>query len=72
MLAGSAKYKHQAFRFGDKVYAFQFHMEVSRKMIGEWFQGTPELEKMISETEKIYEEYVGRATNFYKAFFRNS
>ena len=69
LLACSAKYRHQAFRFGDKVYALQFHMEVSRKMIGEWFQGTPELEKMISETDEIYEEYRGRAANFYKAFF---
>jgi hypothetical protein len=30
----------------------------------------PERDNIISETEKIYEEYTGRAMNFYKAFFR--
>ena len=72
LLAGSAKYKHQAFRFGDKVYAFQFHMEVTKAMIRDWFKGAEDLKKMMGDTEKIYEEYTGRATNFYKAFFRNS
>lgn len=69
-LASSSRYKHQAFRFGDSVYAFQFHMEVSKDMVREWFQDAPDLKKIVSETEKIYEEYTGRAINFYKAFFR--
>jgi GMP synthase (glutamine-hydrolysing) len=72
LLAGSVRYKRQAFRFGDKVYAFQFHMEVTRQMINEWFEGTPDLKKMVDETEKIYEEYKGRAMNFYRAFFHKA
>jgi len=70
LLASSKLYKHQAFRFGSKVYAFQFHIEVTKDMIREWFQDMPDLNKMIDETEKIYDEYIGRAMNFYKTFFR--
>ena len=47
-------------------------MEVTKDMIGEWFKGTPDLKEMIEETEKIYEECMGRAMNFYEAFFRKS
>ena len=72
VLAGSSRYKHQAFRFGGKVYGFQFHMEVTMDMIRDWFSGTQDLKKMTDETEKIYEEYTGRAINFYKAFFKKS
>ncbi len=72
LLASSTRYKHQAFRFGNKVYGFQFHMEVTKDMIHEWFKDTPDLKKMINETERIYEEYRGRAMNFYKAFFQKA
>jgi GMP synthase (glutamine-hydrolysing) len=70
LLASSALYKNQAFRFGDRVYAFQFHMEVTKNIIAEWFKDMPGVNRIIEETEGIYEEYVGRATNFYRAFFR--
>jgi GMP synthase-like glutamine amidotransferase len=51
------------------VYGFQFHMEVSKGMIAEWFRDTPDLDAMKKETEQIYEEYAGRAKNFYRYFF---
>jgi GMP synthase-like glutamine amidotransferase len=70
LLACSVRYKNQAFRLGDKVYGFQFHMEVSKDMILDWFKGTAELKKISEETERLYDEYSGRAMNFYKAFFR--
>jgi GMP synthase-like glutamine amidotransferase len=70
LLASSARYKNQAFRFGSRVYGFQFHMEVSKGIILEWFKDAADLKKMADETEKIYEEYAGRAVNFYKAFFQ--
>ena len=69
-LASSLLYKNQAFRFGSRVYAFQFHIEVTKDMICEWFQDMPVLNKMMLETEKIYDEYIGRAINFYRVFFR--
>jgi len=69
LLAGSERYRNQAFRYGDRVYGFQFHIEVTEDMILEWFEDRPERDHLIKETEKIYEEYTGRAMNFYKAFF---
>lgn len=72
LLASSSRYKHQAFRLGDKVYGFQFHVEVTKDMIIEWFQDMPEVTKVTEETEKIYDEYSGRAMNFYRAFFKKN
>jgi GMP synthase (glutamine-hydrolysing) len=70
LLVSSNLYKNQAFRYGDKVYGFQFHIEVTKDMLLEWFKDMPDTRQLIKETEKIYDEYVGRAINFYKAFFR--
>ncbi len=69
LLAGSARYRHQAFRFGRRVYGFQFHIEVTREMIMTWFEGMPELNAMLDETERCFNEYAGRALHFYKNFF---
>ena len=35
-LAGSPAYPNQAFRFGDRAYGVQFHLEVSTEMAREW------------------------------------
>ena len=69
LLASSKLYKHQAFRFGKHVYGFQFHIEVTKEMILEWFKDMPGIKKITAETDRFYEEYSGRARNFYKAFF---
>ena len=37
-LASSPQCPNQAFRFGDKIYGFQFHLEVDRPMIERWFR----------------------------------
>lgn len=37
-LAQSSLCKNQAFRYGKKVYAFQFHMEVSQAVIERWLR----------------------------------
>ncbi len=36
LLAGSARYPHQAFRWGARAYGVQFHLEVSTQMAREW------------------------------------
>ncbi len=69
LLASSKLYKNQAFRFGSKVYGLQFHIEVTKDMLLEWLNAA-DTKNIIEETEKIYEEYTGRAINCYKAFFR--
>ena len=40
-LAGSAAYPNQAFRFGERAYAFQFHIEVTAAMRPEWAARLP-------------------------------
>jgi GMP synthase-like glutamine amidotransferase len=69
LLASSELYKNQAFRYKNNVYGFQFHIEVTKEMIKEWFENRPEADSIVKETDGIYEEYSGRAMNFYKAFF---
>ena len=40
LLATAQDYPHQAFRFGDLTYAFQFHFEVTKNMIQAWLEGS--------------------------------
>jgi len=40
-LAESALYRNQAFRLGDRAYAFQFHLEVDRALAGAWEEKLP-------------------------------
>lgn len=70
LLASSELYKNQAFRHGNDIYGFQFHIEVTKEMLLEWFKGNPKINDIMEVTEKIYKEYSGRAVNFYKEFFR--
>ncbi|WP_353683853.1 type 1 glutamine amidotransferase [Thermodesulfovibrio sp. 3907-1M] len=67
-LARSCLYENQAFRYR-KAYALQFHIEVTRQLLEEWFEDHPLREKILNEAEKINTEYSHRASNFYKAFF---
>lgn len=72
-LASSALYPNQAFRYGNNAYAFQFHIEVSKGMIYDWFKNEPiDLNKLKEETERFYDIYNARARRFYELFFRKS
>jgi GMP synthase-like glutamine amidotransferase len=69
-LAGSGLYPNQAFKYKDNAYAFQFHIEVTKEMIYDWFRSKPEvLHQLKTDTEKFYNVYHERAVMFYKAFF---
>lgn len=70
LLASSERYRNQAFRYGDNVYGFQFHIEMTKNMLMKWLNDNPGMCHIMEETERIYEEYAGRAMNFYKFFFR--
>ncbi len=39
LLATAQDYPHQAFRFGELTYAFQFHLEVTEEMLQVWLSG---------------------------------
>lgn len=69
-LASSALFPNQAFKYGRRSYAFQFHIEVRKEMVREWLQNEAvDLDKIKTETEKFYEVYHARALAFYKVFF---
>ena len=58
LLASSQRYPHQAFRMGRRVYAIQFHLEVTLVVARQWFRdwidevaGQPEGERQPPPTE---------------------
>lgn len=69
LLARSARYQHQAFRYGKRIYGFQFHIEVTSEMIEQWCEGMPEMNSVREQTKSVFAEFEGRAMNFYRAFF---
>jgi len=72
-LAGSDTYENQAFRYRDNVYALQFHIEVTPRMIEEWFEDEQDfnIQEILKQTESIYPEYHKRALRFYERFFKS-
>jgi GMP synthase (glutamine-hydrolysing) len=74
-LASSEACFNQAFRYGDKVYGFQFHLEVDEPMIQRWLE-VPYHQKILQELkgtpEKIRQEtvhHVGRLKNLSELTF---
>jgi len=69
-LASSDLYPNQAFRFGANAYAFQFHIEVSEKIIYDWMSGEKvDMGRIEEDTRRHYAEYHERAFAFYESFF---
>ncbi len=70
-LASSEHYQNQAFRFRDKVYGLQFHIEVTPEIVREWFSDEKgdKISSMFNQSDSIYPEYRKRAMKFYEAFF---
>ena len=70
-LASSEAFPNQAFRYGNNVYALQFHIEVTPAIVREWFKDEKgaEIESMLKKTDEVYPEYRKRAQGFYENFF---
>jgi GMP synthase-like glutamine amidotransferase len=68
-LAGSGLYANQAFKFKENAYAFQFHIEVSKEMIYDWFRNSSIIQQIQNDTERLYDDYYKRAVMFYTKFF---
>ncbi|MBF0567189.1 MAG: type 1 glutamine amidotransferase [Nitrospirae bacterium] len=69
-LASSPLYPNQAFKYGDDVYAFQFHIEVTKEMICDWMKDEPvDMKSLMANTGEIYAGYLERANEFYRGFF---
>lgn len=83
LIATSDFVPHQAFRYGEKVYGLQFHLEVTEEMIKEWLKTYEEELKgsqpplfskfrILIDTEINIETYTRRGMKFLKDFFGQS
>ena len=82
LIATSSPISHQAFRYGEKVYGLQFHLEVTEAMIREWMetyeeefkdgQPPPPFSKaeIMAQTEMKIETSIRRGIRFLTSFFR--
>jgi GMP synthase (glutamine-hydrolysing) len=72
-LASSGLYPNQAFRYADRVYALQFHIEVTPAIVSEWLRNEQGIDrdKVDAESNRVYQQYRARATNFYAGFFKS-
>jgi GMP synthase (glutamine-hydrolysing) len=76
-LAASELFSNQAFRYGKRAYALQFHLEVTEDIIKDWIRhGEAELKplKGMIDPKKIVEEnkiYIQGFEERGKLFYRN-
>jgi GMP synthase-like glutamine amidotransferase len=69
-LAGSPLYPNQAFRYGPRAYALQFHIEVTKEMVYDWLKDEDiDHDRLREETQELYDEYHRRAWNLYQCLF---
>jgi GMP synthase-like glutamine amidotransferase len=71
-LASSGLYQNQAFRYSDRVYALQFHIEVTPSIVSAWLEHEKgiDLPSIAAHSDRIYPAYRLRAQGFYSAFFK--
>ncbi len=80
LIATSPSVPHQAFRYGEKVYGLQFHLEVMEEMIHEWMEAYEEEScnseslifskaEIMTETAIKIESYTKRGIGFLENFF---
>ncbi len=84
LIATSSPISHQAFRYGERVYGLQFHLEVTEKMIREWTETYEQESKssetpppfsraeILAETELKIETYTKRGMGFLKHFLKQA
>ena len=64
-LASSPLCKNQAFRFGDNIYGFQFHLEVDEPMIERWLEVPPNKQEIAALNGKIDPDVIREDTPRY-------
>lgn len=66
-LASSELFPHQAIKVGKRAYGFQFHFEVTEKMVGEWIEiNEAELEAAKIDPDKILKETPGNIEGLHR------
>ncbi len=71
-LARSGLVENQAFRYGDRFYGFQFHVEIDRPMLEDWFKKSTDLEKILGEYDQYKPKLTMITENIYRNFFKIS
>lgn len=61
-LASSPACRNQAFRFGDRVYGLQFHIEVTQEMVEEWLKEPENMRELAGLAGKIDPEAILKET----------
>ncbi len=71
-LAFSDLFPNQAFRYNDRVYALQFHIEVTPVIVHNWLAAEKGVDfaAIAADSERIYGAYRERAEKFYGLFFK--
>jgi len=79
-LAGSELFPNQAFRYGKRAYALQFHLEVTEDIIKDWIkhgeaelkplQGLIDPQKIVEDNKKYIKGFEERGRQFYKNLFK--
>ncbi len=80
-LASSDLYPNQAFRFHQNVYAFQFHVEITPKIISDWADKNKEelaglkqarsKERLMQDTQKYMTSLIKITDKIYPALYSN-
>lgn len=79
LLAGSALCKNQAFKYNNNVYGLQFHLEVTKEMVGNWLAAYAEeiapmkevnSRQILKYAESFSDAYNKQAEIFYENFLR--
>ena len=71
-LAQNLRVPHQAYAVHGRSYGLQFHLEVDRPMIEDWFKKRDDLSKILEEYDAYHEELSGLTERFYREFFKLS
>ncbi len=73
-LASSEIYPNQAFRYSRRVYALQFHIEVTPEIVRTWLSHEHGIDRVAADADsnRIYPKYRERAERFYRSFFEDS
>ncbi len=71
-LASSDLYPNQAFRYGDRIYGLQFHIEVTPTIVRDWLSQEKGIDfaGITADSERIFNAYHERAKSLYARFFR--
>jgi GMP synthase (glutamine-hydrolysing) len=67
LLASGEECANQAFRCG-RAYGLQFHVEVTRKMLAEWFADSPDRDAMLRRFDELQGALARHASQLYANF----